>query len=244
MENTPKSEPVTALPKIRHHRLRWTIVVLIIILVLLSLAALGWSGVYQIPVISSIFGTTKPIDLGVHPTEADLVKAEADNPMVVSAEPGSFQWTRNKAFSGSVAIDDQHTSAEMTAFIKKYHGTTCHVRDIQVKFRNGGMEISAFVVPYIKAPAYVDVDVTRTSNQTISLNLKKAKVGRLTVPETYYDDIEKAAQDIINREIAKVPGFSIETLEYHAGTAYLKGALPQSVSLLPGEQSLKSLIED
>ena len=106
------------------------------------------------------------------------------------------------------------------------------------------MEISAFVAPYIKAPAYVDVDVTRTSNQTISLNLKKAKVGRLTVPATYYDDIEQAAQDIINREIAKVGGFSIEQLEYGPGTAYLKGTLPQTVSLLPGEQSLKALLND
>ncbi len=208
MENEPKPESNSTLAKAKHHRLRWTIIILVIVFVLLPLAVLGWSGVYQIPIISSIFGTTKPIDLGVHPTEADLAKAEADNPMIVSVEPGSFKWTRNKAFSGSVAIDDEHTSAEVTAFIQKYHGNSGNVWDIQVKFRDGGMEISGFVVPYIKAPAYVDVDVTRTSNQTILLNLKKAKVGRLTVPATYYDDIEQAAQDIINREIAKVGVFN------------------------------------
>lgn len=227
----------------KRHRLRTTIIVLIVVFVILPLAVLGWTGVYQIPVVSAIFGTNKPIDLGIHPTAADLASAEAGNPMTITSRPGEFRWTRTKTFSGTVAVSDEHTSAEVTAFIKKYHGDGGHVRDIQVKFREGGMEISSFVLPYIKAPAYVDVDVARTSATSVSLNLRKAKVGRLDVPEQYYDDIEKAAERIINREMSKIPGFRIDELDYRDGTAYLNGALPANVGIGEGEQTIQSLLE-
>ncbi|MDP3964484.1 MAG: hypothetical protein Q8Q20_02355 [bacterium] len=232
-----------AVPARKRHRLRVTLIVGIVVLILLPLGLLGWTGLYNIPVISALFGTNKPIDLGVHPTEADLASAKADNPMTVSAETGEFRWTRNKSFSGSVPIDDVHTSEEVTAFITAYHGDGGNVRDIQVKFRPGGMEISAFVVPYVKAPAYVNIDVARTSANSVSLNLQSAKLGRLTVPERYYDEIEDAAERILNREIASVNGFSIEELIYGDNTATLRGTLPETVNLEPGEQDLESLLE-
>ena len=239
--DTPTVAPEPSAPK--HHRLRTTIIVLVIVLVVLPILALGWTGVYHIPVVSAIFGTSKPIDLGIHPTAADLVSAERDNPTTIDAAPGTFHWTRNKAFSGSVPIDDVHSSAELTAFIEKYHGDGGNVRDIQVKVRDGGLIISGFVVPYIKAPAYVDVDVAMASPTTVTLNLKKAKVGRLTIPASYYDEITKEATRIVNREIAKVPGFSISALTYSDGFAHFVGTMPVTASLLPGSQSLQSLLE-
>jgi hypothetical protein len=236
-------KPEEQKPKKKSHKLLWTLIILIFILVVLPLGALGYTGIYNIPVVSAIFGTNKPIDLGVHPTEADLQSAEADNPMTIVAEPGTFYWTQGKEYSGKVAIDDTHSSAEMTAFIEKYHGDGRHVKDIQVKFREGGMEISAFVTPYINAPVYVDVDVTRTSDNSVAINLVKAKIGRLSVPERYYEEVSAKAQEIINKEIAKVPGLNIEKLEYHADEAYLKGTLPKMVTATGVQESLESYLD-
>ncbi|MBU1148761.1 hypothetical protein KKI23_01585 [Patescibacteria group bacterium] len=238
-----EAKPEEQKPKKKSHKLLWTLIILIFIFIVLPLAALGYSGVYQIPVVSAIFGTNKPIDLGVNPTAQDLIQAEADNPMTIDAEPGTFYWTQSKEFAGTVEVDDRHTSAEMTAFIEKYHGEGRHVSDIQVKLREGGMEISAFVTPYINAPVYVDVDVALTSNNTVSVNLVKAKVGRLSVPSSYYDEVSEAAQEIINEELAKVPGLSIEKLEYSDGEAYLKGVLPKTVTATGTEESLDSYLD-
>ncbi|USN53151.1 MAG: hypothetical protein H6760_03150 [Candidatus Nomurabacteria bacterium] len=238
----PQGEHQESLPKPKRHRLRWTLVTLVVVLIILPLLALGYSGVWHIPGLTQLFGSDKPIDLGVHPTEADLASALADNPMMIEAEPGTFYWSQNKSFAGQVAIDDEHSSEEVTAFIQHYHGDGRFVRDIQVRFREGGMEISAFVSPYIKAPVYVDVDVTRTGTQSVSLNLQKAKVGRLTVPEKYYNQIEEAAQDVLNREIAAVPGFRIDDLQYTDNAAYLLGSLPAMVTPLGGEQELSEFI--
>ena len=238
---TPQPTEPSFRPK--RHRLRTTIIILVVVFIVLPVLALGWTGIYHIPVVSSLFGTGKPIDLGIHPTAADLASAEADNPTTVDVTPGEFRWTANKSFSGLVPIDDVHTSAELTAFIEKYHGDSGYIRDIQVKVRNGGLIISAFVVPAIKAPVYVDVDVAMAGPQSVTLNLKKAKIGRLTVPEKYYAEITKTAQRIVNREIALVQGFSISSLTYSEGTAHFTGTMPASVSLLPGSQTVKSFLE-
>lgn len=238
--DTPTVPSAPSTPK--RHRLRTTIIVLVIVLIVLPILALGWTGIYHIPVVSTIFGTSKPIDLGIHPTDADLVSAERDNPTTITAEPGTFHWTRNKAFSGSVPIDDVHSSAELTAFIEKYHGDG-NVRDIQVKIRDGGLIISGFIVPTLNAPAYVDVDVAMAGPNSVTLNLKKAKVGRLTIPESYYDEITKETTRIVNREIAKVPGFSISALTYSNGSAHFVGTMPATASLLPGSQSIESFLD-
>jgi hypothetical protein len=241
MQSLPKQEE--PIEKKKRHRLRTTIIILVIVLVILPLCVLGWTGIYNIPVVTAVFGSNKPIDLDVHPTAADLAKAEAANPVKVNVTPGTLQWTRNKVFTGSVPINTDTTSAETTAMIEKYHGEGEHVRDIQVKYREGGMEISAFVVPYIKAPVYVDIDVAKASATSVSLNLKKAKVGRLTVPEQYYDDITRAAERIVNQELAKITGLTIGVLDYHDGYAHREGTLPASVSLGEGSQTLESLLD-
>jgi len=227
---------------IRKKHRRWPWVVLIIIL-LIPLVVIGWTGLFHIPVVSAIFGTSKPIDLGVEVSEAALATAQADNPMDIKATPGEFGWMRNKTYSGTVPIDDTHSSAEVTSFIDYFHGDGHHVRDIQVKFVDGGLEASAFVTPYIKAPVYVKVGISRTSSTSVDLDLQSAKVGRLKVPAKYFDDIEREAERIVNREIANVDGFSIDELTYTDGSVHFKGTLPKAVSLGSGEQSVADFLE-
>lgn len=225
----------------KKHR-RWPWIVLIVIL-LLPLAVLGWTGLFHIPVVSAIFGTSTPRDLGVKISAEALASAQADNPMDITTTPGEFTWMRNKTYSGTVPIDDTHSSAEVTSFIDYYHGDNGHVKDIQIQFVDGGLEASAFVTPYIKAPVYVNVGITRTSSTSVDLDLQSAKVGRLKVPAKYFDDIERAAERIVNREIANVEGFSIDELTYSNGQVHFKGTLPKTVSLGTGEQTVEEFLE-
>lgn len=220
---------------IKRRRWPWVVGVLLLIFVVLPLVALGWTGIWNVPVLSSLFGTNKPIDLGVHPTDADLQQALADNPMTFVDAPGSWSGMSVKRYSGTIPINDENTSAEVTAFIRHLHGGP-YTRDIQVKYNEGGMEVSAFVVPYLKAPVYADVGITRTSASTVSLSVRKAKVGRLAVPKSYYDEIEREATAWVNERLAEVPGLSLDVVEYHDGFAKLQGTLPQTIEQIAGQE--------
>lgn len=203
--------------------------------VVLPLVLLGWSGLWHIPFVSSVFGTSKPMDLGVHPTAADLEKALADNPMTFVDAPGTWSGMSVKKYSGTVPIDDENTSAEVTAFITHVHSGK-YARDIQVKYNEGGLEVSALVLPYIKAPVYANVGVTRTSPTTVAIDVRTAKVGRLTVPAQYFDDIAREATSWVNARLSEIPGLSLDVVEYHDGVANFKGTLPKSIEQVPGQE--------
>lgn len=222
-------------PIIRKRRWPWILVILLLIFVVAPLVLLGWSGLWNVPVVSAVFGTNKPMDLGVHPTAADLTKAQADNPMTFVDAPGTWSGMSVKKYSGTVAIDDQNTSAEVTAFIANLHRGT-YARDIQIKYNEGGLEVSAFVLPYIKAPVYANVGVTRTSPTSVAITVRSAKVGRLTVPASYYDDIDREASTWINERLSEIPGLSLDVVEYHDGVANFKGTLPKSIEQVPGQE--------
>ncbi len=233
MNGQPSEQSSPEEPK--HKRRKWPWIVLAIV-IFVPLLVLGWTGLYSIPVVSAIFGTNKPIDLGVKVSAEALASAMRDNPMTLVGDSKTWYGLSKKKYSGSVPIDDVHSSEEVTSFISHYTQGHKYARDIQVKFVEGGMEVSAFVVPVIKAPIYAKVGVTRTGSKSVSITVDKAKVGRLSVPATYYDDIGREASQWINERLAEADGFSLETLEYRDGEAYLKGTLPKTVEQVPGEE--------
>lgn len=233
METPVSQPPTTDKPNRKPRKWPWITLGIVIILPLL---ALGYTGLWNIPVVSAIFGTNKPIDLGVQSSRAALESALRDNPMTFVGDTSTWYGMAKRKFSGSVPIDDVHSSEEVTSFINLGVGGHRYARDIQVKFYPGGMEISAFVVPKINAPIYADVAVTRTSEKTISVSVNKAKLGRLTVPKKYYGDIGREVSDWINARLAEADGFSMETLEYRDNAAYLKGSLPKTVEQVDGQE--------
>lgn len=231
MDNQSKPE----IPAVTRRRRRWPWVVLAIV-ILLPVTLLGWTGLWNIPVVSALFGTNKPIDLGVRVSDEAYTSAVRDNPMTLVGDTSQWYGLGKKAYSGSVPIDDVHSSEEVTSFISRAIGGHRYARDIQVKFIPGGMELSAFVVPVIKAPAYARVGVTRTSEKTVAVSVEQIKIGRLSVPERYYEMIADEAEEFINARLAEADGFSLEVLEYRENEAYLKGTLPKTVEQVSGEE--------
>lgn len=240
VENTPpqeKSVPETKKekhPKKKRKWLKWLIILIIIFS--LPLTLLGATGIYNIPVVSHIFRANKPINLGVKVTSEALASAMAGNPMTLKGDAASYSGVGNKIFSGEVKVDTKNTSEEVTSFLNHYTQNAPHIRDLQVKYIEGGLEISTFVKTYIKAPVYVKVGVQRTSSKSVDLDLTKVKIGIIPVPKRYYDQIEKAAEEIINNRMKEIPGFSMDVLEYHDSYALLKGTLPKTVEMVSGER--------
>ncbi|MBU0706996.1 hypothetical protein KKG41_01355 [Patescibacteria group bacterium] len=229
----PSSIPEEKSEKKKRHIGLWILLVIVILIVLFF----GWTGIYNIPLLTNLMGTNEPIDLGVEVSEEALASAMVNNPMDLQGSATEYSGVAKKIFTGEVPIDGENTSEELTSFLQHYTQNAPHVRDLQVKYIEGGMEISTFVKTRINAPVYVRVGVTKTGAKSVDIDLQSAKVGRLPIPSNYYDQIEEIAEEIINDRIASIESFSIDTLEYHDGYAYFKGSMPETVEVVSGEEN-------
>lgn len=225
--------PVNKPPVKTKHR-RWPWITLIVIAVL-ALLVVGMTGIGHIPGVSNMFGASKPKDLGVHPTAADWTSVDEKTPLKVTGEPNVFSVFGEKKYSGTQPVDNQLTSAELTAWVQHYTTTDGDIRDVQVKFREGGMEISAFAKRYLNAPIYVDVDVTQTGANSVAIDIKKGKVGAFTVPMKYVKTFNDYVQDVLNDHLVDIPGFTMNNLEYHDGYRVFKGTYPATVEATIGK---------
>ncbi|MFZ6036284.1 MAG: hypothetical protein ACOYUK_04025 [Patescibacteria group bacterium] len=218
---TPEAKSSIAKPKKRRG---WLITLIVFAVIVLGIAlGISATGLYTIPVLSSIFKTDQPIDLGVSNDPKHLETLYAQVPLQIS---GTRTDSVANMFDGEIAVDMRGTSEEITAWLKRFEGDNPVFSDVQVNMIEGGMEVSGMVNEYIQAPGYVKASVTATSPKSIDLIIHDAKVGRIAVPDQYLDDIERFFEDQINTRMASIEGFSIETLEYHSGYGDFVGTLP------------------
>lgn len=213
----PVNQPIK-----KNRKWPWIVLGIVVIIIVVPMLLLG------------SLGTSKPKDLGVHPTAADWTSVKAKTPLAVTGDASTFSVFGEKSYSGTVPVDNQLTSAELTAWVQHYTANDGDVRNIQVRFHEGGMEISAFAKRYINSPIYVDVAVTRTGANSVTLDLKKARIGMVTVPSKYLAQAKDYLQDVLNDHLADIPGFSMADLEYHDGYRVFKGTYPQTVVAAPG----------
>lgn len=235
MDQTPSTPiPAQPTPTPKRHRGRNAIIVLLIVIVAL-LIGIATTGVYTIPGLSRLLGADKPQDLGVQASQEALDTFFAGLPTRIETEASRRCLTCNRIYEGSVPIEARPTDQEITSFLKlqpRQQGDL--LKHTQVKYIEGGMEISTKVSRYIKAPVYAKVLVSKGGPKSVSLTLVEGKVGRMAVPEKYLQQAEDYFEDLANDHLAGIEGFSIETLEYHPGTSYFKGTLPAVVKSAPG----------
>jgi hypothetical protein len=219
-------------PKKRHGLRNFFITLLIIIIVILI--GVGATGVYNIPVVSAVFGFNKPKDLGVKYTAADLSALEQKIPLTITAERVDYGGDPNQIFSGSAPVDTQNTSAEITAFLNRFALADSPLQNTQVKMIEGGVEVSGQLNMYVRSPAYAKIMITRTGTKSVSINVTSAKLGVFNVPEKYLQQINDWANKKVNERMAEIPGFSITQLDYHDGYDVFKGTVPAEVKSATG----------
>lgn len=229
----PEGKREVVKPK-KHHGFRNFLIVLVI-LILAVIIAVGATGIYNVPVVSSVFGANKPKDLGIKTSPEALASLKTKIPMTISGDPISYSAGADKVFSGQINVDTRTTSEEITSWLQRFQGTNSSLpfTDIQAKKIEGGVEISAMLNAYVKAPIYLKVMINRVSNKSVSLDIQKAKIGLFNVPDNYL----KQATDFFNKKVnhimAAIPGFSMEKLEYHDGYTDFKGTFPANARRSP-----------
>jgi hypothetical protein len=223
MDTQPVIEKVPA--KKKRHTWYWWLLGIVVVLVL----AVAWTGLYNIPVASAIMGANKPKDLGVKVSEEAYAAIKQKVPLEISGEKVDYSGDPASIFTGSVPVDTQNTSEEITSWLNKMQGTNPAVTDVQVRMIEGGVEISGLVQQYVHTPIYAKVMINRTSEKSVSLDIVSAKLGRFSVPANYVQQFEEWIQKRVNSRMATIPGFSLTTLEYHDGYDIWKGTVPAQV---------------
>ncbi|MDD5039566.1 MAG: hypothetical protein PHY34_00260 [Patescibacteria group bacterium] len=207
------------------------LVLTLIVLAALVATGLAATGLYDIPFLSEKFGTNKPQDLEVATSDEALASLGQKIPMTISGPQFDYAYVSpKKIYTGTVAVDAETTSAEISSWLQRFQGENPPVTKMQVKMIEGGLEISGIVDRYVKAPGYIKVLVAQKSPKSIDLTITDARLGRIPLPAWIQRKIENSFEEKINGRLGEIPNFSIETLEYHDGFSKFKGTLPANVS--------------
>lgn len=211
----------------RNQILMWLVIVIVLVI------GLSYTGLISIPGVSSLLGTNRPRDLGIRTSPDNLLDLKAKIPMEIVGAPTSYSIGADQVFTGTLAVNAEVTSEEITAWLKRFEGSDPLFSDVQVKFIPGGMELSGLVHKYTTAPAYALVKVSRRTDASIDLSIEQAKVGIFNVPTTYRKQAETFFEDRINNIMASIDGFQMKTWELHDGFEVFKGTLPKQVRRSP-----------
>lgn len=228
-EQSPKEEDK---PKKKRKGLKWLIIIVLVLLI--PLIALGATGLFDIPVVSHIFGTNKPIDLGIKTSPKAQASAEKKMLGNLDGTLDNYSILSNMEYSGQTTVEHQITSEEFASLVNQHAKQDAYIQDIQMKVNEGGMEISAHIVPYIDAPVYIKGNIRKASESSVDLVLDKIKVGRVPIPGNYLKEVEQFAEEVINGRMQETTGFSIDVLEFHAGYLDFKGTYPEKATVKSG----------
>jgi hypothetical protein len=232
-KNPVNSESESVKAKKSHLKPIFVSVIIIFFVVAVPLFLLGATGLFKIPVVSTMFGTAKAKDLGIESSEAALVSLQNKVSTRLVGNASDFCVLCQRNFEGEVKLNTRMTSEEITSFLNKYFKNDEILSGLQVKMVEGGLEISSQLNKPVKIPVYVKVSVESAGSKSITLKIKEARVGLFPVPKGYQEKFQDWAEKTINKRMTEVNGFSMEKLEYHEGYGDFIGTFPESVT--PGE---------
>jgi hypothetical protein len=226
-----------------------------VILILVLVA--GYFGF--VPGISNIFGSNKPVDLGVTYTSADSASGMAKGKVkhVEITDPGTPQGSLT--FSGQIPANFNLTQSEVTALINGNQWKYFPLSDVQVRFNADntaeasgilhldilkdyalarGLSESDFNDAISKLNWYTAVQkempyyVKGTGsvvNGAITFNCDDFKLGRLPIPVSQINDRKTDLLNLLNSDILKIPGFSVKNFSISNGQMHFEGTLPAVV---------------
>lgn len=200
-----------------------------VILVLFVVAIVGVAAYTGfIPGLSSLIGTDKPRDLGVHWSPADYDSAYRKAPIERSS-PELYCLICPTNYSGTRPVDNTFSDRELSAWLSMQNAKYGPIRDVQVKLNaDGTAEMSGMYVEGANTPFYVKGRIDRESSRSVSLDVTSLEVGRVPVPVDRVGEVNQAVNEAVNGLLSTVSGLDIQQLEVQGGALHFKGTLPQT----------------
>jgi hypothetical protein len=213
------------------------IVIGVLIVLFLVLTTVAASGLVNIPILTSVLGTDEAKDLGVEVDPAIFNQMIEDNGITLKSPVSEYQFTSNIQYSDPAPMDITLSSSQLSSYLQSTNNEG-PVKQIQVKLGDDNeAEMSAYVdlkeYGYdFKGPVYASGRFEKDSDSTVRMEIYEAKVGMLPIPDDSAAKGEQAFEDLINSNLAKMPGLNIETLEIQDGQLHFDGDFPKTMEVV------------
>jgi hypothetical protein len=200
------------------------LLILLIIIIFIPIFLLTYLGFF--PILSSIFGTDKPRDLGIKYTKEDLKSVRGKSKIEYTALPDSQNPNQTRSFSGARQVTTEFTSKEITATLNNQPWKLWPYTNVQIKFNGDGSgEISGvliknrvasyseaigvppqaidFAMKYLpnNPVFYLKMAATLENNHVATFNPQSFEIGRMPMPLNLF--LATGGKDLIKKVYAQ-----------------------------------------
>jgi hypothetical protein len=213
-----------------------TILAVLVVLALLIAAAVAASGIVQVPILSNMFGTDRPADLGVIPDYGGFRGAVDAQGVHVDSPYSKLCLTCDVRYGDSRPMNVSLDSAEATAYFRAVNDEKGPLREAQIRFGdNDEVEVTGllnvdFEGRHFDGPVYGKGIFKKASGTSVVIVLRSGRSGLMPVPRQYLDAAQNALEDRFNQQFASMPGLMIDELSVEGGKMRFKGDFPHDVS--------------
>jgi hypothetical protein len=221
-------------------------------ILVLAILVLGYLGF--VPGVSAIFGSNKPVNLGVKATAADLESANQKTGVQIIKFSEQVAVEQSNTYEGQKELTAQFTPQETSAMINNGKWKYSVITDSQVKVNDDGtVEFSAMVnlknLPYAqrarhmteyqelmdkakqklnllpgKVPVYVKGKLSVTNNQ-VDIDAEKVRIGKISIDPEMVSKEE--VNSFVETRLTKVPGLNVKSLTFENGKMNFDGTVPE-----------------
>jgi hypothetical protein len=229
----------------------------VIAVVLVIVLVAGYFGL--LPVVSSLFGSDKPRDLGVTYTQADFSSAHTKSGIQRVDLPASTPPEKSLAYSGQHTVNLNLSQQEVTALLNLTPWEYWPYREVEVRFNpDGSAELSGIVqmdkmkdyalarglsasdigivMDKVNTFAIVQKDMPfylkgtgSVVNGVVSFHADKLELGRISIPTDQVNGREAELTQALNEAIARIPGFTCKNFSVSNGQIHFDGTVPNQV---------------
>lgn len=228
-------------------------------LVLTVLTLVGVAGYYGlVPGVSDLFGTNKPKDLGVHPTNEDLTSAQKKSGVTFSQISSANSPKETLKFSGKIDVDNFFTDEEMTTMALDNPWRYNFLKGSQVRFNPDGTTEMAgiFYVDklkgYAKAHGLAEADIkpaldavgrlpfnppyylkmkVSIENGHMNMNITDLEVGGIDLSVLAKANSSAIGSVIQDKVVNPTPGVKVDLLSTGDGVLNYKGTFAETISV-------------
>lgn len=258
-ENTESNEidkQPSIIPKTKHKKWPWVVGIFAII-ILIPVCVLGYFGF--VPGVSNVMGANKSKDLGVRYTAQDFAVYQnitgATFLNFANAPANPNKPGKKIVFANPKPVDVILTDTQITAAINSTGWSWMPITNTQVKFIEGGLEVSGNLqLTHIKefvgfvggvgysnadidtgvawagkfinnAPVYIKANAS-IENDVVNLQITNATIGRFNVP---VDQSQKVLQTGTTNVVNNTPNLQVTSATFSDGAVHFVGTIPTTV---------------
>ncbi len=228
------------------------IVLITLIIIVIGVLTIGYLGF--IPILSQIFGSDKPNDMGIYYDKNHLKKAVEKTRITYRALPSSTSLEKSLQFQNPIRVDTDFSDHEITALANTQPWRYFPFTKLQIKFdddnyvRISGIilkdkindclvaidvpnEARQYIAKFIKflpqrMPFYIVGKAAMDENRLSIFEVESLKLGRLNIPVSSINKYRPQIVNFIQESLTLIDGFYAKYAHPLDGQLKFEGNLP------------------